>query len=1030
MKYDAFISYRHTELDMEIAKKVHSTLESFKVPVPVQKKTGKKKIRRVFRDQEELPIGSDLDDNITAALCESEYLIVICSPRTMGSEWVMKEIDTFISMHDRKHILSILIEGEPWESFPPQLLVDDYGRPVEPLAADVRGENAKERNSKFKTEIMRLAAPILGCTYDDLKQRHRERMIRKTFGTVAAIAGAVAIAGAGFGVYSWMTAQKMSELANEKSMLAEQKEQYAAELENANAELELGLDKQRELQSGYLAVTAMNLFESGDREDAALVAIEALPMYEGERPYVAEAEYALSQITYAYDGGDAWGYDRLLKHELKLVEMVINSSGSYIATVDQAYAISIWSTEDWMRCARIEGTLSEYGVVKYPKSIDITDDALFVVFEDKLIKYDIYGNVIYEAPMNRSIYKAEVFADDGFAICAGTNVFDVVDLADGSIVRTVENSSGNSFANFIEYDSGYLAIVHYEDGIEATTVSIYDVNNDYSEVTVSVHGGTPNRLKVDEGSLYVLTTYEEHLKYKGNLEFYLTAIDCSDGRIVWTDTFTNVISNYSYYDSFIETKRCKGIDGVDKPLCVAIDSGFRAYNAETGDKISQTSLSASCVMLRITNTGGAYVGQDDGDIDIIAIASGKHYSENTIHTNIASNRMMVSNQKLYSMSYDRKDIAVLSYHDAPDLELIAENTDTTSDMLSFYEDYFVATDYNGMGRIFTFYDINGDMLEKVTIDEDVLYYSYGFTGDDYFALAGTDKFMHWYDPKNKTEYEYPILPDGVIDSFVLEGLFFTNNRKYAVAMGMYNISVFDMCNRKRIYYNRFDSSIGGAAISEDGKTVYLAFLSDDFCTIDIASGDITEYEDLDIHVTSSSNRNVVVSDDGMYVAVSCNDGYMRTVELETGGVTGVYQVYSQNKCYLEFIPGTSLVLVNTENEYVDVFDAYWGDKFASIPVAFSNIKNVTYDFDAQVISVVDISGVTLLTMNGYKPLAHIERGFGYISADKKFILKNYEGYCTTRYKDYETLITEAQNQFPLAELTDEEREMYNIEYLY
>ena len=74
MRYDAFISYRHSDLDMEIAKKVHSGLETYKIPRSVQKSLGKKKMGRVFRDQEELPIGSDLDDNIESALKESESL--------------------------------------------------------------------------------------------------------------------------------------------------------------------------------------------------------------------------------------------------------------------------------------------------------------------------------------------------------------------------------------------------------------------------------------------------------------------------------------------------------------------------------------------------------------------------------------------------------------------------------------------------------------------------------------------------------------------------------------------------------------------------------------------------------------------------------------------------------------------------------------------------------------------------------------------------------------------------------------------
>lgn len=116
-RYDAFISYRHTEPDMYIAKKVHKGLETLKVPRG-SPKFGKKKIERVFRDQEELPIGSDLGDNIRTALEESEYLIVVCSPRTPESYWVQKEIETFIGLHGREHILAILVEGEPQEAFP------------------------------------------------------------------------------------------------------------------------------------------------------------------------------------------------------------------------------------------------------------------------------------------------------------------------------------------------------------------------------------------------------------------------------------------------------------------------------------------------------------------------------------------------------------------------------------------------------------------------------------------------------------------------------------------------------------------------------------------------------------------------------------------------------------------------------------------------------------------------------------------------------------------------------------------------
>ena len=140
VKYDAFISYRHAEPDSFVAKTLHKELESFKLPKSVaRKKTEKEeavshgdcagktnidvsvnmqdtaavktRIQRVFRDKEELPLVTNLADPITEALENSEYLIVICSPRLPESMWCRKEIETFIEMHDREHVLAVLVEG-------------------------------------------------------------------------------------------------------------------------------------------------------------------------------------------------------------------------------------------------------------------------------------------------------------------------------------------------------------------------------------------------------------------------------------------------------------------------------------------------------------------------------------------------------------------------------------------------------------------------------------------------------------------------------------------------------------------------------------------------------------------------------------------------------------------------------------------------------------------------------------------------------------------------------------------------------
>ena len=137
-KYDIFISYKHEKLDKAVAAKLQKKLENYKIPKEIKVKTGKEKIQRVFRDEEELSISSDLGREIEDQLKQSEYLLLVCSKKTKESPWVLREIETFLKYRDVDHILPVLVDGEPEESFPEILL--QYG---EPLAADIREKNAK-----------------------------------------------------------------------------------------------------------------------------------------------------------------------------------------------------------------------------------------------------------------------------------------------------------------------------------------------------------------------------------------------------------------------------------------------------------------------------------------------------------------------------------------------------------------------------------------------------------------------------------------------------------------------------------------------------------------------------------------------------------------------------------------------------------------------------------------------------------------------------------------------------------------------
>ena len=268
--YDAFISYRHMEPDAAIAKKLAKALETYGIPRGIQKALGKKKMGKVFRDQDELPTAGSLSENIDAALRDSEWLIVICSPDLVNSKWCMKEIDTFIEMGRRDRILTLLVRGEPQESFPPQLCyitdADGMRKDVEPLAADIRTENFGGMQKKLKTEKLRLIAPILGVGYDDLRRRARERRLRM----VAAATLGIAVAAGAFGVYAFDRA-KTIEAAN--VVIAEQRDEALLN------------------QSEFVTSLAREAYAAGNREAASMALLEVLPksLAEPERPIYADA---------------------------------------------------------------------------------------------------------------------------------------------------------------------------------------------------------------------------------------------------------------------------------------------------------------------------------------------------------------------------------------------------------------------------------------------------------------------------------------------------------------------------------------------------------------------------------------------------------------------------------------------------------------------------------------------------------------------------------------------------------------------
>ena len=322
--YNAFISYKHAPEDNKVADAVHRGLEHFHIPGKIRKKTGMKKINRIFRDKAELPITNDLSDTISDALENSDYLIVLCSTNTKESAWVPREIECFLKNHTKRDVFTVLVNGEPQDVIPEVLQYDErvetdadgnertVSIPIEPLSCDYRLSKSKAK----KEELPRLASGIIGCAYDELMNRHRAYRM-KQLTAVFSIALAIILAFSGYMFYSREQIHKT----------------YLESLKN---------------QSRYLANESGNLLEKEQRITALQLALEALPKDDSDdRPITAEAVKALTDATLAYEGSDGNNINAAWNYQMPnmISDFQVSNDGKILAILDSGNIIDVRNTE-------------------------------------------------------------------------------------------------------------------------------------------------------------------------------------------------------------------------------------------------------------------------------------------------------------------------------------------------------------------------------------------------------------------------------------------------------------------------------------------------------------------------------------------------------------------------------------------------------------------------------------------------------------------------------------------------------------
>ncbi|MBR6308896.1 MAG: toll/interleukin-1 receptor domain-containing protein [Lachnospiraceae bacterium] len=1019
MKYNAFISYRHAPLDMEIAKKVHTGLETYKIPKSVQKRLGIKKIERVFRDQEELPIGSNLSDNIGEALKESEHLIVICSPRTPESEWVRKEIETFIKLHGRENVLAVLVEGEPNESFPDLLLNDENGNPVEPLAADVRGETAGERNKKFKTEILRLVAPVIGCNYDDLRQRHRERIVRRTVSLVSAAAGIIAIAGIAFGLYHANVADKMTTLANEKAELADEKTQLADEI------LEEYKLKQ-ENQSRFFAKEALSLASEGNRKDAALVAIAGLPGPDNERPYVPDAEYALSQVLHAYDIGEDMAYDRVLEHDLTPSDEKLSTDRKHLLTRDNGYNVYVWDTETWELVLKVTPEVGKNNYLEKVKDVFADSDGLYILSEYSLSKYSFAGAKIFSFETENYIDGFAISAERGRGYLLIDNSVVTVNLSKGTEISTIEFPVDGSVYSQIDIsrDEEYLLFTYKKDDTERIDIASYNIDKNVFNLTRLSDDYVLEYCYTALGNLAVLSCNQDFVM-TGVKKIYLDVVNPQTGRIMWSREVPCSIRSTATFDLKIKAHTYESYtDESVSEIVIAVEAEAFTFNELTSKLVTSMNLPGDTVTLDLRRDNAVgFVSDDNGRIYTINFHEGTIYKDNTIDVNSSIRQLIIMDGVLAVRSAYSSVVQIMKYHTAGDLTEIADYVDyfATLKTAPLGSDYFVTRRNSDDNYLVISKD--GKLVSEVELDSTYTILD-GFRGDNvllfsYEAMYTVDSLTGKVDKATYTEM-------GSGDEKLFHG-YISENGKYAVIWDNRHISVIDTEQKKVILDSESSASINNAVVTEDGKTVFVSASDMNLIKLDVATKDEMLYDNDALRQVSDaySLGFIAASHDGKAVAMSCMDGKLRVLNAADGSVIDEVPFYARSHCAIYFMPDDKNILLQGDDLKASIRNIE--DK------TYTNSFNPTFELKRPTnagdgyIAVCDATALYFLETETYGLCASVLYGCAYIPSEKSFIISSSRKLYRTAYKDYKALIEEAGRQFPGAELTDEEKVKYNID---
>lgn len=802
-KYDAFISYRHGGIDQYIAENLHKKLEAFRLPKNILKSRGendKTRITRVFRDRDELPLASDLADPITNALKNSEFLIVICTKRLSESKWCMKEIETFIEFHGQDKIFAVLAEGEPQDSFPDilrfskKIVVDANGFEkeieveVEPLAADVRGKDNAERNKKLKEEVLRLAAPMFQLGYDDLRQRHREQVLKRRI----MLASSIAVVGVTFATISTalaFTIQKQSVKISQQSEKI-QKQFTEALIEN----------------NKNLAENALIDLREGNVEQAIKTAVSALPKDEEDTqmPYVPQAEYALSQALRVYENGYRQMPAYLIDHDAKVVRFDLSKNKDRVLSIDKYGQCNVYDAKEKKS---IFSTKIESGI-----SYSI-QDLVTLVGNSKIIYPDQNGLVLYDFEQEKEVGRFDAYSlskidisenESAILVCAIDKVW-VLDATTLEEKGYIDLSQENVFIEQLIYNDSKNQLIlacHDNSEIGDDYVKVIDLTDVSKVERIDLTYKSINNMYLKENQLFIVAnqSYKEFTNFLAKANGSIECYDMISKKQMWRyESEKNMIDRLEFQNN------------ASDDLFIAISYNMmKAIHAESGVEDEEYRFESEIVGIGTYDGGGCFVITQSGIFHGVNLPEKVEFSfpERFISHSDNLGKVLWGDNFAVALEKESSQLCYYKLMKGSKVELLYENRESISDItVDEAGEKAIVHFFENSSNVVSLLDIRNKKVIKEEVIDDVIYcVQESIDQDQFFIVTSTN--IYAVDKSTGDVKEYY-----TFDSYnTVLGCSQTGDNLYFVQDD--NLFVFDFASKKVVkQIKTMDEMSGFTAIS-------------------------------------------------------------------------------------------------------------------------------------------------------------------------------------------------------------------------